>query len=148
MRLLGVDPGERRIGLAISDAEGTIASPVGTIDRQEVADAAEAVIVRARELGAVGIVVGMPVTLRGEVGPAALKVQEFVERLRACGELPVAVWDERLTTAAAERALLEAGMSRRARRDRRDRVAAALILQTYLDRQRASAEAGEDGSDS
>lgn len=144
MRLLGVDPGERRIGLAISDEEGMIASPVGAIDRQEVADAAEAVIARARELGAEGIVVGMPVTLRGEVGPAALKVQEFVERLRACGEVPVTVCDERLTTVAAERALLEAGMSRRARRGKRDQVAAALILQAYLDRQRESARTGDD----
>ncbi len=144
MRLLGVDPGERRIGLAISDEEGRIASPVGVIDQQEVADAAEAVVVRAQELRAAGIVVGMPVTLRGEAGPAALKVQEFVERLRACGELPVVVWDERLTTVVAERALLEAGMSRRARRDRRDQVAAALILQAYLDRQRESERTRDD----
>lgn len=135
MRLLGVDPGERRIGLAVSDPEGKVATPVGVIDRQVVADAAGAVLARARELGAEGIVVGMPVTLRGEVGPAAERVGQFVEELKGSGELPVTVYDERLTTAAAERAMLEAGASRRARRESLDKVAAALILQAYLDRQ-------------
>ncbi len=134
MRLLGVDPGERRIGLAVSDPEGKVATPVGVIDRDDVEDAAGAVVARARELGAEGIVVGMPITLRGEVGPAARQVQEFVEELRAAGELPVTVCDERLTTAVAERAMLEADLSRRARREKVDKVAATLILQAYLDR--------------
>ena len=134
MRLLGVDPGERRIGLAVSDPEGKVATPVGVIDRDDVEDAAGAVVARARELGAEGIVVGMPITLRGAVGPAARQVQEFVEELRAAGELPVTVCDERLTTAVAERAMLEADLSRRARREKVDKVAATLILQAYLDR--------------
>jgi len=144
MRLLGVDPGERRIGLAISDEGGTIASPVDALAAGEGQDAAGAVLARARELGAEGIVVGMPITLRGEVGPAASQVQAFVEELRSRSSLPVAVCDERLTSAVAERALREGGMRRRARRKRIDQVAAALILQAYLDRQRRSGEGSQD----
>jgi putative Holliday junction resolvase len=140
MRLLGVDPGERRIGLAVSDPEGKVATPVEVMDVGGVEDAAGAVLARARELGAEGIVVGMPVTLRGEVGPAAERVAQFVEELRAAGELPVTVYDERLSTAEAERAMLEAGASRRARRESLDKVAAALILQAYLDRHAVGGE--------
>jgi len=138
MRLLGVDAGERRIGLAVSDEEGKIATPIGVIDRRAVPDAADAVISRARELDAEGIVVGMPVTLRGRAGPAARRVQEFVGELMNAGELPVTVCDERFSTVAAENAMLEAGLSRRARRAKIDKVAAALILQAYLDRNRES----------
>ncbi len=140
MRALGVDVGERRIGLAVSDPSGLIASPLGVLTRDEQTDAVAEVLARAQEVGAQVIVVGMPIDLRGEAGVAAQRMGEFVERLRAAGPLPVEICDERLTSAAAARAMQEAGLTERDRRGQIDKVAAALILQTWLDRRRAEAE--------
>ena len=140
MRALGVDVGERRVGLAVSDPSGLIASPLGVLTREEHTDAVAEVLARAQELDAEAIVVGMPIDLRGEEGVAARHMGEFVERLRAATELPVETCDERLTSAAAARAMQEAGLTERDRRGQIDKVAAALILQTWLDRRRAEAE--------
>lgn len=137
MRALGVDPGERRIGLAISDASGLIASPLEVLTVEEGADPVAMIAERARELQAECIVVGMPIDLRGEAGVAAQNVQETVEALRERVEVPVEVCDERLTSAAAARSMHRAGLSERDQRGRVDKVAAALILQTWLDRRRA-----------
>ena len=133
MRLLGLDVGERRIGLAISDPLGTIASPLRVLDRKETTDPIGEIIAEAQALEVETIVVGMPLTLRGEIGPAAELMQEFVEKLRARSPIPVEIIDERLTTKVAERDMIRAGMSREGRRETIDKVAAALILQSYLD---------------
>lgn len=141
MRLLGVDPGERRIGLAVSDPLGTIASPLRVVDCRLTDDPIAEVLEAAQTAGAEGRVVGMPLTLRGEMGPAAQRVAEFVEQLRERSPVPVHVIDERLTSAVAERDMAGAGISAQQRRGTVDKIAAALILQSYLDRRAASAEA-------
>jgi len=141
MRVLGVDAGERRIGLALSDASGLIASPLEVVTVREGEDPTALVLDRTRESGAECIVVGMPIDLRGEEGVAAQRMAAFVGRLRAATELPVDVSDERMTSAVAARSMQEAGLTERDRRGQVDKVAAALILQTWLDRRRAGGEA-------
>lgn len=136
MRALGVDVGERRIGLAISDPSGLIASPVEVIMRAEDTDAVAEILNRACVYGAEIIVVGMPIDLRGEMGVAARKMSKFVAALRERSEIPVVTCDERLTSAAAARSMQEAGLTERERRGQVDKVAAALMLQTWLDRAR------------
>ncbi len=138
-RVLGVDLGSRRIGLAISDPTGTIASPLGVIERgaTPAADYRE-IVARAREAGAERIVVGLPLSLSGREGPAARAARAEVAELSAeAGEkLPVEVHDERLTTVTAERALAATRRSRRGRRESIDAAAAAVILQSWLEAQR------------
>lgn len=141
MRALGVDMGERRIGIAISDASGLIATPLEVITLDPDEDPANVVAQKAEESGVEQIVVGMPINLRGEAGPAAEQMEQFVQALRERTALPVAVCDERLTSAAAARAMQEAGLTERDRRGQVDRVAAALMLQTWLDRRRSGQEA-------
>ena len=133
MRTLGLDVGERRIGIAISDPLGMIASPLRVLDRKETTDPIGDIIADAQLHEVETIVVGMPLTLRGEMGPAAQLMQEFVDKLRERSPVPVETIDERLTTKVAERDMIEAGMSREGRRETIDKVAAALILQRYLD---------------
>ena len=136
MRLMGLDVGDRRIGVALSDEGAIIASPHSTIERRgekkDVLQLAE--MARREEVSE--ILVGMPFSLDGSMGPQAEKVGRFVEALRGATAIPVTTWDERLTTVSAERALLEADVSRAKRRLVIDRVAAALILQSYLDARR------------
>ncbi len=141
MRALGVDLGARRIGLAISDASGLIASPLAVLTIEEGTDPVEPVLERARELGAECIVVGMPIDLRGEMGVAAQNAQAVIARLRERAEIPVETVDERLTSAAAARSMAEAGLTSRDRRGQMDKVAAALMLQTWLDRRRCGVDA-------
>jgi putative holliday junction resolvase len=137
-RALGVDLGERRIGLALSDPSRTVASPHEVLRRS--ADPAvdrQLIIGVAREVGASVIVVGLPLSLSGRTGPAARAALAEVEVLRAAaGDIEVVVHDERLTTVTAERALGEARMRREARRRVVDKVAAAVMLQSWLDRAR------------
>jgi putative Holliday junction resolvase len=136
LRVLGVDLGSVRIGIAVSDAGGLLASPHAVIasegKRRDVERIGEIVASSGAEL----VVVGMPTTLRGERGTAAEQVEEIVRELTDHLDVPVATWDERMTTAVAERALLEAGERREVRREVRDKVAAAVMLQSYLDAQR------------
>ncbi len=134
-RVLGLDPGERRIGVALSDTMGMIAQPYMVIDRrrQDLAATLRA-LCEDQEVGTV--VVGLPVSLSGEEGEAARRARAFgaaVEEILGC---EVVYQDERFTTVQAEDALLEAGMRRAERRERRDKVAAALMLQGFLDAQR------------
>lgn len=133
MRYLGIDLGEKRIGLALSDEDAIIASPLGTVertgDRAAVREIAR--IVAEREVGE--IVLGLPLRLDGEEGPAAQVAKAFAERLRTEIGRPVHLWDERMTTVLAERAMIEGGARRGERREKRDRVAAALLLQSFLD---------------
>lgn len=132
-RILGLDPGERRIGVALSDPTGTIASPHSVIDRREVDPA---VVVRnlCEEHGVDLIVVGLPTGLSGHEGPAAEAARAFGTEVSEAVGLPVEYQDERFTTVTAEAALLEGGVRRDKRREVRDKVAAAVILQAYLDR--------------
>lgn len=138
-RVLGVDLGSRRIGLALSDPSRTVASPLDVLARSgdPAADAA-ALVRRAREEGADLVVVGLPLGLDGRAGPAAREALADVERLRAAagGTPAVEVHDERLTTVSAERALREGGVRGPARRRLVDKVAAAVMLQSWLDARR------------
>jgi len=131
MRVLGVDWGEARIGLAVSDETGTIASPYKVIPNDE--RAAAAVVNAASITGAEEIVVGYPLTLTGEEGPAAERVQGFARELQRRVSVPIKLVDERFTTKAAEEKLRAAGASRHKLKKSADAAAAALILQTYLD---------------
>ncbi|MCS6950702.1 MAG: Holliday junction resolvase RuvX [bacterium] len=140
-RVLALDIGERRIGVAVSDAFGVLAQPLVVLSRQSLAKDVAQLAQLIREQEAQTVVVGLPVTLRGEQTQAAQQVQAFVARLREAVTVPVVLVDERLSTAEAERRLLEADLRRAERRQKVDAVAAALILERYL-RQR---ESGTDG---
>ena len=134
-RLLGLDLGSRTIGLAISDGRLAVASPWETIQRGKFSRDAErlAEIMRTREVG--GLVVGLPLNMNGSEGPRCQSTRAFVTNLLARMELPVAFWDERLSTAAVERVLIdEADLSRKRRGRAVDKMAAAYILQGALDR--------------
>ncbi|MFO0995324.1 MAG: Holliday junction resolvase RuvX [Alphaproteobacteria bacterium] len=133
-RVLGLDLGEKTIGLALSDATLTVATPVEVIRRTKfTADVARlAAIVRERQVGA--FVLGLPVNMDGSEGPRCQSVRAFAENLLAKIDLPLVFWDERLSTAAVERMLIEeADMSRQRRRAVVDKAAAAYILQGALD---------------
>ncbi len=138
MRFMGLDVGDKRIGVAISDESALIASPRETLERtgnrRDIAHLLE--LARREEVSE--ILVGMPWNLDGTSGPQADKVSRFVDALRASTEIPIAVWDERLSTVRAEEALIEADVSREKRRGVVDRVAAAIILQSYLDAKRGT----------
>ena len=134
-RALGVDLGSVRIGLALSDPTRTVASPYEVLRRSgdPVADR-RAIVDAARAAGANAIVVGLPLSLTGKVGPAARAALDEVEALRAvAGDIELFVHDERLTTITAERALNEARVGRDARRKVVDKVAAAVMLQAWLE---------------
>jgi len=135
--ILGIDFGHARIGVAISDELRLLAHPLETISANKDSAKRIAEIVRDRKIDIV--VVGIPRHMSGEIGEAAKEALQFVEKLRA--QLPCAVetWDERLTTVAANRALSEAGKKTRQTRKFVDQVAAQMILQGYLDRQRNAA---------
>ena len=132
-RVLAIDLGTKRIGIALSDPTATVASPLETFPATGPRRAVDRVSELCRRHDVETVVVGWPRNMDGSRGPAAREAEAFAERLRAALRVPVELWDERLSTAAAERALLEAGLRRDKRRESRDRVAAALILQGYLD---------------
>jgi putative Holliday junction resolvase len=142
-RLAGLDLGTKTIGIAVSDLGLRLASPFQTIRRTKFGkDAEELLKVCAREkIG--GLVLGLPVNMDGTEGPRAQATRAFLRNLAPLTDLPIALWDERLTTVAAERALLETDMSRRKRAEKIDAAAAAIILQGALDRlARLRADAG------
>jgi putative Holliday junction resolvase len=135
-RVLGVDLGSRRIGLALSDPGRHIASPHSVLQRAKAhAEDHRAIVAAARESEAVAIVVGLPISLSGDLGPAARSTLAEVDELRAAAgvALPVETYDERFTTITAERSLQEARMGRDARRRVVDKVAAAVMLQGWLE---------------
>jgi putative Holliday junction resolvase len=135
-RILGLDVGERRIGVALSDALGRLASPLTTIGAVPQAQAVERIGRLCAENEVAAVVIGLPLTLRGEVGPQAQSVQRFAETLGRAIELPIHFFDERLTTAAADQLLREMGVKPEKRKLQIDQVAASIILQDYLDQQR------------
>jgi putative Holliday junction resolvase len=137
MRALGVDLGTKRIGLATSDLSGTIASPLTTVVRSSsvrVDHSTIAKIVASEEVEIV--VVGLPITMSGALGPAAEAAKREAGLLGTVLDVPVIMFDERMTTVAADRALKEANISASRRRQYVDRVAAAVMLQSWLDRGR------------
>jgi putative holliday junction resolvase len=136
LRALGLDVGERRIGVAVSDPDGTVAVPVTVIERKSEAAALGEITALIRDHDIDRIIVGMPLSLDGSLGKQAQTVQAFAQSLKECTDVPVVDWDERLSTLHAERMMVEAGVKRGKRKRRLDSVAAAIILQGYLDRQR------------
>lgn len=136
MKVLGLDLGSKTIGLAVSDELGLFAHPRATLARVGTRGDVVAVADWVEREGAERIVVGLPLTLEGEIGPRAKRVLVFVEALRARLPVPVETWDERFSTAAVERTLIEADLSRKKRKEVIDRGAAAFILQGWLDAQR------------
>jgi len=133
MRILGLDVGDVRIGMALSDETATLATGLATYERVGPRKDKKAVGALVREHDVAEVVVGLPRTLAGEIGPQAEKVLAFTEELRRSLPVPVASWDERFTTSMATQALIEGGVSRKNRKGMVDRVAAVLILQSYLD---------------
>jgi putative pre-16S rRNA nuclease len=134
-RVLGLDLGDARIGVAISDPEGRLAVPLGTVPTGAPQDLkAIAKLVTENDVSA--IVVGHPISMSGAAGPRARQAEEFAGALRSFLDIPVELHDERLSTVEADRALREAGASGRERRRAVDRSAAAIILQAWLDRRR------------
>jgi putative holliday junction resolvase len=134
MRILGIDHGTKRVGLAISDELGMIAQPLPFLPAEPPATLLEQLksIVTEKQVGEV--IVGIPRNMNGTYGPAAEKTREFVAALKALISVPIKTWDERLTTVQANRALIETGMRRDKRKERVDSTAAAILLQSYLDR--------------
>jgi putative Holliday junction resolvase len=134
-RVLAVDLGTVRVGLALSDPLGLTAQPAGKIARRSLRDSLEPLLAIVRAHDVATVVVGHPLLMSGEAGTRAKDAETFVARLRAELSCPVVLWDERLTSVQANRALLEGDVSRRKRRDVVDAAAAALLLQSWLDAQ-------------
>lgn len=134
--LLGLDLGEKTIGVAVSDGLRGVASPLQTVRRQKFGIDAQTLLALAAGRSAAGVVLGLPRNMDGSEGPRCQSTRAFARNLAALTTLPIGFWDERLSTVAAERALLEADTSRRRRAQVIDHVAAAYILQGALDRMR------------
>ena len=132
-RLLGLDVGDKTVGLAISDAGRRIATPLKTIRRTRLAADASALFAVADDRGAAALVIGLPINMDGSEGQRCRYVRQFADNLLRIRDMPVVFWDERLSTAAVERAMLEADLSRAKRAKRIDAAAAAYILQGALD---------------
>jgi putative holliday junction resolvase len=133
-RLMGLDLGSKTIGLALSDVERRIASPLETIRRTKFRQDAEQLLALASRHGVAALVMGWPLNMDGSEGPRIQSTQSFVRNLKGLTPLPVFYWDERLSTAAVTRTLIEADRSRAKRAELVDKLAAAYILQGLLDR--------------
>jgi putative Holliday junction resolvase len=133
MRILALDPGSVRVGVAISDELGMIAQPLEFIPAEPFADFLERLKQILAEKQVALILVGLPRNMDGSYGPAALKVQEFVALLKTALAVPIRTWDERLTSVQANRLLVEANVRRDQRKGKVDQLAAAILLQSYLD---------------
>ncbi len=146
-RILALDYGTKRIGVALSDELGWTAQPLETFERRTLERDIGHIrdLVHAHEV--VRVVLGLPLRLSGEVGPAARVVQEFVVRLAEALPVPIDTWDERMTTKAAEELLIAADVSRKKRKGALDRVAAALLLQSYLEAQSLAVSPSDPGAD-
>jgi putative Holliday junction resolvase len=133
MRVLAIDHGSKRIGVAISDETRTIAQPLEFIPSEPFDKFLERLkqIIREKEVGLV--LVGIPRNMDGSYGPAALKVQEFIAVLKDAIPIAIKPWDERLTSAQANRFLIEADVRRSKRKEKVDKTAAAILLQSFLD---------------
>ncbi len=132
-RLLGLDVGEKTIGLALSDQSRIVATPMETLRRTKFSKDAELLRKVIAEQGVGGLVIGWPVNMDGSEGPRCQSIRQFAKNVAAKIDLPLALWDERMSTMAVERTLLEADMSRQRRAEVVDKVAASYILQGALD---------------
>jgi putative Holliday junction resolvase len=137
-RILAVDYGEKRIGLAVSDELGITASPLMTLARRSDDETVRQIAQLASKLRVTQIVVGLPRRTDAQEGEMERKVKVFAEKLRQAISVPVVLFDERFTTRIAEQVLLEADLSRRKRKQVRDRLAAVILLQSFLEAQRMS----------
>lgn len=142
MRALGLDIGATRVGVAVSDPAGIMASPVTVLDARRLAGDVRDLARLVEDYEAEVLVIGLPLTMGGSEGPQADDVRAEAERLAAAVGLPVEYQDERLSSAEARRAMHEAGMSDRQQRGSLDKVAAAIVLQGWLDARRAAAREG------
>ena len=133
MRILALDHGTKRIGIALSDELKMIAQPLEYVLTEPIADFFVRLkeIIREKEVEL--ILIGMPRNMDGSYGPAALKVQEFIAVLKDLVAIPIKTWDERLTSAQAQRFLIEGGVRRQERKQKVDKMAASILLQSYLD---------------
>jgi putative holliday junction resolvase len=133
MRILGIDHGTKRIGIAVSDELGMLAHPLEFIPAEPLSKFLERLkaIISEKEISL--IIVGMPRNMDGSYGPAAEKVREFIGHLKESIVLPIKTWDERLTSAQANRLLIQADVRRADRKEIVDKMAAAILLQSYLD---------------
>lgn len=132
-RILGLDPGERRIGLALSDPTEFLATPLTMIEVRGPAQAASEIAALCRKHDVASIVVGLPRRTDGSEGPEAEKARAFAARVGAATGLPVDLWDERFSTVTAQQALIEGGTRRDRRKELVDKIAAQITLQNYLD---------------
>lgn len=135
-RLIGIDAGTKTLGLALSDVTRTIASPLTVLRRTKFTTDSADLLRIAAEHRIAGFVLGLPTNLDGSAGPRAQATRAFARNMNALTALPILLWDERLSTAAAERTLLEADASRKRRAEVIDKLAATIILQSALDRMR------------
>ena len=135
--LLGVDPGTKTLGLAISDRTRLIATPLETIRREKFTMDAQYLVKVYTDNQASALIVGLPVNMNGTHGPRTQSVKDFCTNLLKLQDLPIFLWDERLSTMAVTRGMLEADMSRKKRKENVDKLAASYILQGVLDRLRA-----------
>jgi len=142
MRILAVDPGSKQVGLAISDPTGTIATALPTLPATPADTLPERIATAAAGQAADRIIIGLPLPLDGSRGPEAAAAERLATGVRKASGLPVQMVDERLTTAAAERSLIEGGMRREKRRASIDRIAAVILLQGHLDGMGRSKRAG------
>jgi putative Holliday junction resolvase len=133
MRILALDHGSKRIGVAVSDETRTIAQPLEFIPAEPFADflARLRQLIREKEIGL--ILIGLPRNMDGSYGPAAFKVEAFVAALKDAVAVQIKTWDERLTSAQANRVLIQGGARRAKRKEKVDKIAAAILLQSYLD---------------
>ncbi|NNG68032.1 Holliday junction resolvase RuvX [Caldanaerobacter subterraneus] len=139
MRVLGLDVGDKTIGVAISDVSSTIAQGITTIRRKSFVEDVKAIEEIVKKYSVEKVVVGLPKNMNGSIGPQGEKVIKFGEKLKEVLRIPVVFWDERLTTLQAERFLIEGvDMSRGKRKKVIDKLAATIILQSYLDSQKNS----------
>jgi putative Holliday junction resolvase len=139
MRILGLDVGDKHVGVALSDETATLASGLPNVERRGPRKDVKAVAELVRRHEVHEVVVGLPRRLDGTVGPQAEKVLAFVESLRPALRVPLVTWDERFTSVVANQALIEGGVSRQGRKALVDKVSAILILQNYLDYKKLAA---------
>lgn len=132
--LMGIDPGMKRIGIAISDAQRIIATPKGVLKRTKRESITDEILKLIAEYKVTGVVVGLPINMNGTLGSRAQSAKQLARNIISKIDIPLTFQDERLTTAQAERTMIEAGMSRQRRSESIDASSASLILQTALDR--------------
>jgi len=133
MRIMGLDYGDRKIGVAVSDLLGWTAQGLEVVERRRDGSEMSRIAELVRDYEVEEIVVGLPKNMNGSIGPRGEICIDFADKLKEMLKLPVHLWDERLTTVSAERTLIEADVSRKKRKQVVDKMAASLILQNYLD---------------